>query len=85
MEIESTMRLTEAMLMQFLADKRQLEGISGDTALFSDGTIDSVGMIELITFIENTDGFEVGQADVTLENFDTVALILAYVRSKVGE
>ncbi len=77
------MRLTEAKLIEFLVEKRQLEGVTSDTALFSDGTIDSVGMIDLITFIENCDDFEVGQADVTLENFDTVGRILAYVATKV--
>jgi acyl carrier protein len=79
------MKLTEEKLIRFLQEKRHIEGIGPDTALFSDGTIDSVGMIELITYIETVDGFEVSQADVTLENFDTVALILDYVRSKVGE
>lgn len=79
------MKLTEDRLIKFLEEKRQIEGVGPDTTLFSDGTIDSVGMIELITFIETVEGFEVRQADVTLENFDTVGLILDYVRSKAGE
>jgi acyl carrier protein len=81
---EIIMKLTADRLIRFLEEKRQIEGIGPDTPLFSDGTIDSVGMIELITYIEATEGFEVAQADVTLENFDSIALILDYVRSKVG-
>lgn len=79
------MQLTAQALLQFLRDHRQLEGIDADTPLFSDGTVDSVGMIDLIGFIETTEGFEVSQADITIENFDTVSKLLEYVRSKVGE
>ena len=78
------MRLTADMLIEYLRDQRHLDEVGPETVLFSDGTIDSVGMIDLITFIESTDEFEVAQADVTLENFDTVERVLAYVRSKVG-
>lgn len=79
------MQLTETTLIEFLQDQRQIDGVGLDTVLFSDGTIDSVGMIDLITFIETVDNIEIAQADVTLENFDTVSQILSYVRSKAGE
>jgi len=79
------MQLTQADLIAFLQEQRQLDGVGSETVLFSDGTIDSVGMIDLITFIEAFDNFDVAQSDVTLENFDTVSRIIGYVRSKVGE
>jgi acyl carrier protein len=78
------MELTEDTLIRFLQEHRQLPDIGPDTVLFSDGTIDSVVMIELINFIEAKGNIEVGQADVTLENFDTVSLIVDFVRSKGG-
>jgi len=78
------MNLTETALIEFLQEQRQITGVSRDSALFSDGTIDSLGMIDLITFIEATEGVEIGLADVTLENFDTVARIYAFVREKVA-
>lgn len=79
------MGLTEEALIVFLQEHRQLPDIGPDTVLFSDGTIDSVVMIELINFIEAKGGIEVGQADVTLENFDTVSLIVNFVRAKSGQ
>ena len=82
---ETTMQLTQTSLIEFLAEQRQLDGVDAETVLFSDGTIDSVGMIDLITFIEASDNFDVAQSDVTLENFDTVSRIMTFVRSKVGE
>lgn len=71
-----------ANLIAFLQESRRLSDVDEDMSLFSDGTIDSVGMIDLITFIEDSTGIEVGQSDVTLENFDSIARIVAYVRSK---
>lgn len=78
------MALTEEKLAQFLKERRKLDGVHAEMPLFSDGTIDSVGMIDLITFVEKEAGIEVGQADVTLENFDTIARIIAYAQSKAG-
>jgi len=51
----------------------------GETLLFSSGLLDSVAMMRIIGFIEEQAGFDVRPADVTLENFDTVARIVAYV------
>jgi D-alanine--poly(phosphoribitol) ligase subunit 2 len=78
------MALTANQVIDFLASTRKLPELQEDTALFSDGTIDSVGMIELIAFLESEAGIEVGQADVTLENFDTVTRIVDFVRSRQG-
>jgi acyl carrier protein len=76
------MSLTENRLRQFLAELRHVDGLAADQALFSDGTIDSVGLIALIGFIEQTCGFEVDQAEVTLENFDSIQRVLDYVATK---
>ncbi len=76
------MSLTAQDVLSFLAEQRSLQHVDENTLLFSDGTIDSVGMIDLITFIEHKGGITVEQADVTLDNFDTVARIVAFVQSK---
>lgn len=55
--------------------------IDGETELFSSGLLDSVSMVGLITFIEEQTGSTIGPGDVTLENFDTVDRIVAYVVS----
>jgi len=78
------MGLTADQVIGFLTRTRNVPALDDGTALFSDGTIDSVGMVELIAFLEVEAGIEVAQADVTLENFDTVASILAFVRERQG-
>jgi acyl carrier protein len=74
--------LTETMLVQFLNELRPLPAIDGDSALFSSGLIDSVGLVALVTWLERTCAFEVGPSDVTLENFDSVARVLRFAREK---
>ena len=76
------MALTEERLVQYLRQKTGMEELDAKTALFSDGTVDSVGMVDLIVFIESEAGFEIAQEDVTMENFDTVSRILALVASR---
>jgi acyl carrier protein len=78
------MGLTADQIIGFLTKTRNVPALEEHTALFSDGTIDSVGMVELIVFLEVEAGIEVAQADVTLENFDTVARVLAFVRARQG-
>lgn len=74
------MSLTSDELIAHLRDDQNIDDpISPDTELFSSGLLDSVSMVGLITFIEERSGATIPPADVTLENFDTIARIVAYV------
>lgn len=55
------------------------EPVDAETELFSSGLLDSVSMVGLITFIEERTGATIQPGDVTLDNFDTVERIQAYV------
>ena len=44
--------------------------------------IDSTGVLELVEFVEDTWGISVEDADLVPENFDSVALVAAYVQRK---
>lgn len=77
--------LTETRLVHFINELRHVDALNAETVLFSDGAIDSVGLIALINFIEQASGIEVGPADVTLENFDTISRILTYVTSQARQ
>ena len=45
--------------------------------------IDSIGVLELVQFIEETWGIRVEDADLTPENFDSVELAASYVQMKL--
>jgi acyl carrier protein len=78
------MGLDRANLRCYLHEKQGLEAedFDDDTLLFSSGLIDSFSMVDLIMFIENTAGFHVHPADVTLDNFDSIDRILAFVAAR---
>lgn len=51
-----------------------------NTSLIGEGLIDSVGIVELVTYVQAEFGITVAQRDITLDNFDSVAKIAALVR-----
>jgi len=59
-----------------IARQRQ---IGMEEQLMENGIIDSLGFLEIITFIERNYDIQVKDEDVTAENFNTIANIGAYI------
>lgn len=55
-----------------------------DASLLREGIIDSLGVVELVEFVQKRFRIKVDQQDVVPENFDSVARITAYVSRKTG-
>ncbi len=53
-----------------------------NASLLQEGIIDSIGIMELVTFISQTYGLEVPPEEILPENFDSVGRIAAYVRRR---
>lgn len=53
--------------------------------LFSTGTLDSLGTLRLITFLEERFGLVIGDGEVGDENFKTVSRIRAFVERKLAQ
>jgi acyl carrier protein len=53
-----------------------------DASLLREGIIDSLGVVELVTFLQSRFGVKVEQSEVRPENFDSVARLAAFVRRK---
>jgi acyl carrier protein len=54
-----------------------------DNASFlKEGIIDSIGVMELVSFVQTTFKIDVDQAEVTPDNFDSVVRLAAFVRRK---
>ena len=58
--------------------------IQPDTLLLQSGLVDSLGMEELISFLETTFDIEVAIEDMIPDHFETVVAITALVESKLG-
>lgn len=71
--------LTADTVLTYLRDDLMIEDpITPDDALFSSGLLDSVAMMNLITFLEEKTGGDVRPSDVTLDHFDSIDRIVAY-------
>jgi acyl carrier protein len=53
-----------------------------DTSFLESGLIDSMGVLELVDFLEGQFGIEVGDAELVPENLDSIRNICGYLESK---
>jgi acyl carrier protein len=56
--------------------------LADEDALLGKGIIDSLGVMELISFVEDELGVAVADTDVTEQNFQSVASVARYVMSR---
>ncbi len=56
---------------------------SDEASLLREGIIDSLGVVELVEFVQKQFGIKVDQQEVIPEHFDSVARLAAYVRHKL--
>ncbi len=52
---------------------------SGDTDLLLTGLVDSLGVVQIVEWLEDRLGIEIDPGDVILEHFQTVDLMVAFV------
>jgi len=57
-------------------------GYSDEDSFLQEGIIDSVGVMELVLFVEQTFGVDVDDQEITPDNFDSVSKLAHYVRRK---
>jgi acyl carrier protein len=55
-----------------------------DASLLREGIIDSLGVVELVEFLQKQFNLKIEQQEVRPENFDSVAKLAAFVRRKNG-
>ena len=55
-----------------------------DTSFMANGIVDSLGVLGLVSFVEEEYGIEVADEEVVPENFDSVRNLAKYVYSKLS-
>jgi len=73
----------EKQLIGYFKERGNIVG--SKTPLLEEKIIDSMGVMELIAFIESSFNVEFTDDDLTVENFQTIEAILSVIMSKVGE
>jgi acyl carrier protein len=76
-------RVTDFVQEELLFEDGRRE-LTNETSLL-DGVIDSLGLMQIISFLEEEYGIEVDPVDVTIPHFGTAAAIERFVNQKLGE
>lgn len=58
--------------------------LEDDISFIDEAIIDSVGVLELVAFLEETFNFRVEDEEITPDNLDSVKKLVVYVQSKIS-
>jgi acyl carrier protein len=78
--------LAKTKIAQFIFDKfplAQKRQLNDDAPLLETGIVDSIGILEIVTFLENEFEVQVVDEDLVPENFGTIANISSFVARKL--
>lgn len=73
------------VLMQYIKDellRGRMNDLQPEDDLLSSGVINSLGILQLVSFVEQRMGIEVPDEDVVYENFQSVAALADYLDSQ---
>ena len=79
----------EADVRGFVTDNflfgRKNVSLEGDDSLLEQGLIDSTGVLELVSFIENKFEIKVDDDDLVPDNLDSINRLIAFIETKLEE
>lgn len=59
-------------------------GLEYDTSFLGEGIIDSTGILELVTFLEEKFAIAVEEDELIVENLDSINNVTAYLQTKIS-
>lgn len=75
-------RIHEFIRKNFLFDDKAT--LDDDQSLLGSGVVDSTGILELISFLEETCRVKFDDSELVADNFDTVNRVAAFVAGKAS-
>lgn len=81
------MLTTKEQIRQFVLEKFpafQQKGLQDQESLIDSGIFDSMGMLELVVFVESDFDIVVTDMELTPENFESIDALSVFVESKKG-
>ena len=79
---ETKVKVRDFIIENFLFGNAN--GLQDDTSFLENGIIDSTGVLELVTFLEENFEIKVEDEELIPENFDSIKNVSAYLERKVG-
>ena len=81
------MQSAEEMIRTYIAQNILFSGNgyphSDDASFLDEAIIDSMNVLELVMFVEETFGVQVQDEDIVPDNFDSVSKLAAFVRRQM--
>jgi acyl carrier protein len=81
MDIEAEIRTYIAKNILFSEDDFEY---CDEASFLQEGIVDSIGVLELVAFIEQNYGLAVEDREIVPNNFDSVSRLAEFIRRKVG-
>lgn len=75
-------------LLQYISENftgNSTNSVDAETSLFQGQVLDSLNLVELITFVETRFGIKVAPSEVSIDNLDTVNRIAGFIDRKLAE
>ena len=60
------------------------DGVKDDTSFLDEGIIDSTGVLELVSFLEEEFSIRVEDEELVPENLGSINNVVAYLEKKIG-
>ncbi len=76
-------QLKEYVLSEFMFDQNP-EALTADYDLLNNGVIDSMGILDLVSFMEEKFGVQVGDDEITPDNFRNLDTLVKMIETKSG-
>lgn len=80
----NTRQLIRGFIRENFLKKDRRKNFSDETSFIDGGIIDSVGVLELVAFLEETFKFRVEDEELVPENLDSIDRLVKYVDSKLA-
>jgi acyl carrier protein len=74
----------EKFIVEEIALGTGIESVGHDEDLLAQDVIDSLGIVELVKFLESQYGISVSDDDLLPENFQSVNSVVAFVEARKG-
>jgi len=78
---ETRDKIRAFIMENFLFENDQ--GLNDDTSLLDEGIIDSTGILELVSFLEEEFDISVEDEEILPENLDSITNVTAYLEKKM--
>jgi len=74
----------DEMIMKFVVENYHLKAdeINAESSLMASGIIDSMGLMEVVDFLESNLGVAISDEEILPANFESVSVMVNFVESK---